>query len=114
MPGKTMVMSEMESSGFIVGSVVSCDYIFWKLSHERMVLLSRHAGGYFAEIRHGVFFWKLPGKTAYDVLVQLILEKACNIWKVCKYNPTVDTIMWHWFTLHSMLVFIGFCCHMSS
>jgi hypothetical protein len=30
--------------------------------------------GYFAESRHVVFLWKLPGKRACDILLEFILE----------------------------------------
>jgi hypothetical protein len=32
--------------------------------------------GCFAESRHSVFFWKLPGKGAYDVLLERMLERT--------------------------------------
>jgi hypothetical protein len=34
--------------------------------------------GCFAENRHMVFFWKLPGKRACDVLLEWILERTCG------------------------------------
>ena len=37
-----------------------------------------------------VFFWKLPGKGACSVLLQLMLGRMCDVWKACEYNPTVD------------------------
>jgi hypothetical protein len=33
-------------------------------------------GGCFAENRHVVFFWKLPGKGACDVLLEWMLERT--------------------------------------
>jgi hypothetical protein len=35
-----------------------------------------------------VFFWKLLGKRACDVLLDWTLERTCDIWKGYKYNPT--------------------------
>jgi hypothetical protein len=35
-----------------------------------------------------VFFWKLPGKEACDVLVEQMLERTRDVWKGYKYNPT--------------------------
>lgn len=41
--------------------------------------------GCFAEKRqtHGVF-WKLPGKTAYDALLEQTLERVRGVWKEYK------------------------------
>jgi hypothetical protein len=35
-----------------------------------------------------MFLWKLSGERACDVLLDQMLERACDIWKGCKYNPT--------------------------
>lgn len=61
---------------------------FWKLYYERMFCWSRHMSGYFAESRHVVFLWKLPGKRACDILLEFILEWIHEVWKGYKYNPT--------------------------
>ena len=62
----------------------------------------------FAENRHVVFFWKLPGKRACDVLLEQMLERTHDVWKGYKYNPTDSgpccvTLIWHatlcWFSL---------------
>ena len=37
--------------------------------------------GCFAENRHVVFFWKLSGERACDVLLEQMLERACDVWK---------------------------------
>jgi hypothetical protein len=57
-------------------------------------------GGCFAENRHVVFFWKLPGKRACTVLLERTLARTLDVWKWYKYNSTIlgDTV-WHWFTL---------------
>jgi hypothetical protein len=44
--------------------------------------------GCFAESRLLVFFWKLPGERACDVLLEWMLERTCDVWKGYKYNPT--------------------------
>ena len=36
---------------------------------------------------HMVFFWKLSGKRACDVLLEKMLKRICFVWKVYKYNP---------------------------
>ena len=38
------------------------------------------------ENRRGVFFWKLPGERAFDVLLEQMPKKTCDVWK--KYNTT--------------------------
>jgi hypothetical protein len=43
--------------------------------------------GCFVENRHVVFFWKIPGKGACDVLLEQTLERTCDVWKQFKYNP---------------------------
>lgn len=43
--------------------------------------------GCVAEYRHMVFSW-LPGKRACDVQLEHVLERACDVWKGYKYNPT--------------------------
>jgi hypothetical protein len=42
----------------------------------------------FAEIRHAVFFWKLPGERACDVLLEWTLERTRDVCKGYKCNPT--------------------------
>jgi hypothetical protein len=44
--------------------------------------------GSFAENRHTVFFWKMSGKRACDVLLEWTLKRTHHVWKACKYNPT--------------------------
>jgi hypothetical protein len=44
-------------------------------------------GGCFGENRHVVFFWKLPGERACDVLLEWMLERTCDVRKGYKYNP---------------------------
>jgi hypothetical protein len=34
------------------------------------------------------FFWKLPGKGAHDVLLERMFERAHDVWKGYKCNPT--------------------------
>ena len=41
-----------------------------------------------AENRHEAFFWKLPGKGAYDVFLEWMPERTCDVWKGYKDNPT--------------------------
>jgi len=36
-------------------------------------------GGCFADNRHMMFFWKLPGKEACDVLLERTLERTCDV-----------------------------------
>jgi hypothetical protein len=35
-----------------------------------------------------VFFWKLPGKRTCDVLLEQMLERTRDAWKVYIYNAT--------------------------
>jgi len=35
-----------------------------------------------------VLLWKLPEKRAWDVLLEWMLERACDVWKDYNYNPT--------------------------
>ena len=49
--------------------------------------------GCFAENRHMVFFWKLPGERAFDVLLEWILERTHYAWEEYKYNQTVDSAL---------------------
>ena len=75
--------------GFFGDSVVSYDvFFFWKLSYERMFLLKQTPRGCFGENRLMVFFWKLPGKRACDVLLKHTIERTHSVWKGHKYNPT--------------------------
>ena len=75
--------------GFFGDSVVSYDvFFFWKLSYERMFLLKQTHRGCFGENRLMVFFWKLPGKRACDVLLKHTIERTHSVWKGHKYNPT--------------------------
>jgi hypothetical protein len=39
------------------------------------------------EDRCVMFFRKLPGKGARDVLLEQMLERTCDVWKGSKYNP---------------------------
>ena len=52
-------------------------------------------GAYFAESRHVMFFWKLPGKRACDVLLEQMLERACDACKGYKYNPRDSAQLWY-------------------
>jgi hypothetical protein len=61
---------------------------FWKLSYERVFLLNPTHGRMFAENRHMVLLWKLPGKRACDVLLEWTPERTHDVWKGYKYNPT--------------------------
>ena len=45
-------------------------------------------GGCFAENRHVVFFWKLPGKMTCNVLLERMLKRTCGVWEGYKSNPT--------------------------
>ena len=55
--------------------------------------------GCFAEKRqtHGVF-WKLPGKTAYDALLEQTLERIYDAWKDFRSN-TQWMMLLLWFAL---------------
>ena len=44
--------------------------------------------GCFAENRHVVFFWKLPGSRACNVWLKCTLERSVMFGKSLKYNPT--------------------------
>lgn len=44
-------------------------------------------GAYFAESRHVVVFWKLPGTRACDTLLERTLERTHGVWKGYTYNP---------------------------
>jgi hypothetical protein len=39
-------------------------------------------GGYFADKRHVLFSWKHPKNVACDVLLQQMLERTHDVWKV--------------------------------
>jgi len=66
-------------------------------------------GGCFAENRHTVFFWKLTGKGACDVLLEQMLERACGVGKgINVTHQAVDDAVWYGFTLPSLLIII--CC----
>lgn len=45
-------------------------------------------GGYFAESRDVVLFWKLPEKGADDILLEWILERTWDVCKRYEYSPT--------------------------
>lgn len=61
---------------------------------------NRHVRRCFAEDRHVVLFWRQPGKEAWDVLLEQMLERTRDIWKGYKDNQwTVDDARWYWFTL---------------
>ena len=45
-------------------------------------------GEYFAENRHMVVFWELPGKKACDILLEWMLERTHVVWNGYKYSPT--------------------------
>jgi hypothetical protein len=72
-------------------------------------------GGCFAENRHVVFFWMMPGKGTCDILLHLSFERTHDIWKGYKYNPTdsewggigspCHSAPLHWVLL--MLIFSG-------
>lgn len=38
-----------------------------------------------------VFVWKLTGKRTCGIYLEQVLERTLDVWKVYKYNPTVDT-----------------------
>jgi hypothetical protein len=59
-------------------------------------------GGRFVENRHVVFFWKVPGKGACDVLLEWTLERTQDVWKGYKCNLSDS-----W----AMLSGIGSPCH---
>lgn len=40
------------------------------------------------ENRQEVFFWKLSGERACDVLLKWTAERARDVWEENKYNPT--------------------------
>ena len=44
--------------------------------------------GCYAENRHMVFFWKLPGKRACNVW----LERKCDVWKSITQQRVNDTL----------------------
>jgi hypothetical protein len=44
--------------------------------------------GWFAENRHVVLFWKLPGKRECDILLEWMFERTCDAYKSHKYSPT--------------------------
>lgn len=61
-----------------------------------------------------VFFWKVSGVRAGDVLLEWMLEMTIDVWKEYKYSPIDGMTLWHWFVL---LVFVDasliliFACH---
>jgi hypothetical protein len=40
-----------------------------------------------------VLFWKLPGKKAWDVLLEQMLERTRDVWEGYKDNPTDSWLM---------------------
>ena len=55
------IADEVDISGIFGDSLVSC-YFFSQNCLMRCFYQSRHLGGCFAEKRHIVFIWKLPGE----------------------------------------------------
>jgi hypothetical protein len=56
-----------------------------------------------------VFFWKLPGKKACDILLECMLERTHGIWK--GYNYKITDIGLHCgfgLSCPSLLFFLGF------
>ena len=52
------------------------------------------------QLCHVMVFWKLSGERVYDVLLEWTVERARDIWKGYKYNPTEsERMLLHWFTL---------------
>ena len=83
-------MHEVEISGFLGDSVLSC-YTFYCLTRcifIFFIFLKQTHGRCFADNRHIIFFLKLPGNRAGDVLLEWMLEKTCDVWKGCESNPT--------------------------
>lgn len=71
--------------------------------------------GCFAENRHVMFLWKLPGERACDVLLEWMLERTCDVWKWDKYNPTDSgPCCGIGPPCHSLLVSVGLCWCWSS
>jgi hypothetical protein len=77
----------VEISGFFGDSVVSCD-IFLENYHMSGCFAEADTWEDTAESRHMVFLWKLPGKGAWDVLLEQELERTHDIWKGYNYNST--------------------------
>ena len=82
---------EVGISGFVGDSVVSWDIFLETVSWEDVLLRQTHERMFCWEQTHVVFFWKLPG------------ERACDVWKEHKYNPTdilalvhLATLCWSW------------------
>jgi hypothetical protein len=48
----------------------------------------REMRGCFAENRSMVFFWKLTGKRACDILLDQTLERTCDVWEGYQFNLT--------------------------
>ena len=72
----------------------------------------RLMGGRFAENRHVVFFWKLPGKGACGVLPEQMLERTRDVREGYNYNPMAeDHTVWHSFTLPRFAGVPGICSH---
>ena len=64
-------------------------------------------GGCFAENRHMVFFWKLPGKRACGVLLEQMLERTHDVWKGYKYIP-MDSVQCEMVLVHLVVVWSAF------
>jgi hypothetical protein len=50
--------------------------------------MKKHVGGCFVENKHVVFFCKLPGKGAFDVSLERMLERTHDVCKWYEYNPS--------------------------
>jgi hypothetical protein len=66
----------VQISDFSGDSIVSCDFFFSGDCLMRgCILLKQTCVRMFVENSHMVFFWKLPGKRACDVLLVQTLER---------------------------------------
>lgn len=113
---------KVQISGFLGDQVLLYDFFFSGNCVMR---------GCFAENRHVIVFWNLPGERACNVSLDWTLKRTYDVWKVCKYNSTHSeqysgissgsqgfiwlcwswsflTVLLHWFNFLSSMIF---ACH---
>ena len=99
----------MSCNGFLE-TVLRDDVLLKQACGGTVFLKQTHARMCFAENQHMVFFWKLPGKRACDVLLEGMLKRTHDAWKVYKDNPTDSgSRCGIGLPCHSLLVFIELC-----
>ena len=68
-------------------SVVSCDVLLETVLWEDVFAEADTWKDVLLRTNRWWFFWKLPGKRVYDVLLEWLCEKTHDVWKGYKYSP---------------------------